>query len=231
MSADALLWYASIFFWMLFSGIGIPPCPEEAGILYAAGVTAVHPEVYWWLAWPLTSAGIVSADVVLYGIGRLWGQRLFEFRWVRWVLKPERRQRLERRFHNHGIKLLIAARFLPPLRTGVFMVAGTIRFSFARFLAADVIFAVLGVGALFFCGTWVIALLHQLGHWVLFVLAPLVALYALYRYFRFLKRRELQGLPEPPISVLEIPLHSPPANGPASPPKESTPQSPERAAR
>jgi membrane protein DedA with SNARE-associated domain len=85
-------WYASIYLWMLFTGNGIPPVPEEAGILYAAGVTSLHPGVHWWLAWPVTSFGIVSADVVLYGIGRLWGQRLFQTRWVKWLLHPERRQ-------------------------------------------------------------------------------------------------------------------------------------------
>src|SRR2546430_7423789 len=81
-TAEALGWYGSIFLWLLFTGIGVPPCPEEAGIIYAAGVTALHPDVKWWLAWPATGAGIVAADMVLYGIGRLWGRRLFDYRWV-----------------------------------------------------------------------------------------------------------------------------------------------------
>jgi membrane protein DedA with SNARE-associated domain len=203
-ATDALFWYASIYCWMLFTGIGIPPCPEEAGILYAAGVTALHPDVHWWLAWPITSLGIVSADVVLYGTGRLWGQKLFEFRWVKWVLKPERRQRLEGRFHEHGIKILIAARFLPPLRTGVFMIAGSIRYSFVRFLLADGVFAVIGVGLFFFCGTWLIDLIGRAKHWLVFVAAALVAVYVLYRYYRYLRRRELRGVPEPPVSVLQV---------------------------
>ena len=54
MSTEALGWYGSIFVWLLLTGIGIPPCPEEAGIIYAAGVTALHGEVKWWLAWPAT---------------------------------------------------------------------------------------------------------------------------------------------------------------------------------
>jgi membrane protein DedA with SNARE-associated domain len=206
LSAEAWGWYASIYLWMLFSGIGIPPCPEEAGILYAAGVTALHPEVHWWLAWPITSLGIVSADVVLYGTGRLWGQRLFEFRWVRWVLKPERRRRLEQRFHDHGIKILIAARFLPPLRTGVFLIAGSIHFSFVRFLVADLVFAVLGVGVIFFSGRWLIGLIGQATHWLVYAAAAAVVVYLLYRYYRFLRGRELRANPRPPVSVLELPL-------------------------
>src|SRR5439155_24287983 len=109
------------------TGIGIPPCPEEAGILYAAGLHALHPEaVQWPLAWLLTGAGIVCADLVLYGVGRRWGASLFEHRWVQRVVSAERRLRIEKGFHEHGVKLLLLARLLPPLRTGVFLIAGAI---------------------------------------------------------------------------------------------------------
>jgi membrane protein DedA with SNARE-associated domain len=206
MSPEAIGWYASIFFWLFFTGLGIPPCPEEAGILYAAGLTALHPELRWWLAWPLTSAGIFCADLVMYALGRFWGHRLFALRWVRWVLSPERRQRLERRFHEHGVKLLIAARLLPPLRTGVFLIAGTIHYPFTRFVAADGSFAVLGVGVLFFCSTGLIELIHRVGSWLLWAAVPVAIVYGLYRYYRYLRTREMRGEPVPPVSVLALPL-------------------------
>jgi membrane protein DedA with SNARE-associated domain len=206
MSPEVIGWYASIFFWLYFTGLGIPPCPEEAGILYAAGLTALHPEMHWWLSWPLTSAGILCADLTLYALGRFWGHRLVRLRWAHWVLSAERRQRLERRFHDHGVKLLIAARLLPPLRTGVFLIAGTIHYSFARFVAADGIFAVIGVGVLYFCSTWLIDLIHQVGSWVLWAAVPVALIYGLYRYYRYLRSRELRGEPTPPVSVLTLPI-------------------------
>ncbi|MCI0702592.1 MAG: VTT domain-containing protein, partial [Planctomycetia bacterium] len=150
MTGEALGWYASIFFWLFLTGIGIPPAPEEAGILYAASVHALHPEVHWSLAWFATGLGIVCADCVLYGVGWKWGPKLFEFRWVQWVLSVERRKRIEHKFNQHGIKLLLLARFLPPLRTGVFLIAGASRYSFVKFLLADVLYAVVGVGLFFF---------------------------------------------------------------------------------
>src|SRR5581483_2966702 len=108
-------WYASIFCWLFFTGIGIPPCPEEAGILYAAGLHSLHPDVVQWpIAWLMTGLGIVCADLVLYGIGWRWGPQLFEHRWVQRAMNAERRQRIERKFQEHGLKLLILARFLPP---------------------------------------------------------------------------------------------------------------------
>jgi hypothetical protein len=39
---ETLGWYASISLWLYFTGIGIPPCPEEAGILYAAGAALIY---------------------------------------------------------------------------------------------------------------------------------------------------------------------------------------------
>jgi membrane protein DedA with SNARE-associated domain len=204
LSLETVGWYCSIYLWLLFTGIGIPPCPEEAGILYAAGLSAIHPEVRWYLAWPLTMAGIVSADTVLYGIGWLWGPRLFQYRWVNRLIKPERRQRLEETFHGHGLKLLLTARLLPPLRTGVFIIAGAIRFSFVRFLLADACFAVIGVGVLFFGGQGLIALIKEAGHWGVYLAAGAVGLYGLYRYYRYLRRRELKVAP-PPASILELP--------------------------
>src|SRR5262249_50914948 len=134
--------------------------PEEAGILYAAGLTALHPEIRWWLAWPLTGRGIVCADAALYGIGRTSGPHIFDFRLVKRVISDQRRKRIERKFAAHGVRILLMARLLPPLRTGIFIMAGAIRFSFVRFLLADLAYAVVGVGVLFFAGQWVIALAH-----------------------------------------------------------------------
>src|SRR4051812_29528068 len=98
---EALHWYISIFLWCCLTGVGLPPLPEEAGILYAASLTALDSDVRWWLAWPSASLGIIAADFLLYGAGRLWGQRVLEFRWVKHVLAEERRRRIEERFHQH----------------------------------------------------------------------------------------------------------------------------------
>jgi membrane protein DedA with SNARE-associated domain len=210
MSVEALVWYVSVFRWLFFTGIGIPPCPEEAGILYAAGLTALHPEVHWWGAWPAAGLGIVCADMVLYGVGRLWGRRLFEFRWVKRLVNAERRARVEAKFSEHGIKLLLMARLLPPLRTGVFITAGAIRYPFVRFVACDAGYAVIGVGIVYFGGTGVIEALKLAGHWAVYALAGVIGVYGLYRYYRYLKEREVRQGGRPPASVLELPARDPP---------------------
>src|SRR5262245_55385924 len=98
MTIEELGWYASMFGWLFFTGIGIPPIPEEAGILYAASLYSLHSDVVDWpLAWAATGLGIVCADTLLYWLGRWWGPRLFEYRWVQKVLSAERRQRIQHR--------------------------------------------------------------------------------------------------------------------------------------
>jgi membrane protein DedA with SNARE-associated domain len=186
----ALYWYGSIFLFLFFTGIGLPPMPEEAGILYAAGLHALHPEVTWWAAWSACGLGILSADCLLYGVGRKIGPRLFEYRWVQRILSNERRLRLEGKIHEHGIKLLVLSRFLPPMRTGVFLITGAARYSFTKFLIADLIYCVAGVGIFFFGGTWLIEMLKRVGYTAVWFVAVPAVVYGLYRYYRYLQKKE-----------------------------------------
>jgi len=193
MAPDSLYWYASIFLWLFCTGVGIPPVPEEAGILYAAGLAAVNDDVYWWIAWPATSLGIIAADLLLYGAGRLWGTQILEHRWVGRMLAPERRRTIEDRFHRYGMQFLLMARLLPPLRTGVFLIAGTIRYSLTRFLIADCVYGVVGVGVVFFGGTALMALFHKIGGWLMFSLAVVAVGLATIYYYRYLRKLELKA--------------------------------------
>jgi membrane protein DedA with SNARE-associated domain len=218
MSGTAFYWYASIFAWLFFTGVGIPPCPEEAGILYAASVNSLHPQVWWPFAWAACGLGIVAADSVLYGVGRKWGTKLFKYRWVQKVIGEERRLRLEGHFAKHGMKMLLMARFLPPLRTGVFLIAGAARYSYLKFLAADLIYAVVGVGAFFFCGTWIVDLLKRFESTAIFVGAVALMAYGLYMYYKLLRRREFASYPMPPVSILQGPQGTVPEGQPATNP-------------
>jgi membrane protein DedA with SNARE-associated domain len=226
---ESLGWYASIFAALFFTGIGIPPVPEEAGILYAASLRALHPEAVGWVgAWLACASGILAADCVLYGTGRKWGPQLFEYRWVQKVMSAERRARIERRFEQHGMKILVLARFLPPLRLGVFLISGASKYPFWKFVVADAIYLVFGVGAFLFAGTWLVELVKWASHWAAYVIAVPLVLYGLYRYYRYLKDRELKAAgidagktPAPPVSILQGPEGAVPEGQPAKDPAKA----------
>jgi hypothetical protein len=101
----------------------------------------------------------------------------------------------------------------------VFLIAGAARYSFAKFLLADALYAVFGVGLFFLGGTWVIELVKRSGHLAVYLLAVAGAGYGLYRYYRFLKRREQRLAPQPPASVLEVPAGAVPEGQAATKPE------------
>jgi membrane protein DedA with SNARE-associated domain len=224
--AEQLGWYVSIFTGLFLTGIGLPPVPEEVMIVSAAGVSAAR-ELRWWLSWPAVVVGIVCADTVLYLVGRHWGYRLFDFRWVQRLIRPERRQRIEGLFHTHGVKLLLTARLLPPLRTGVFLIAGAIRYSYPRFLLADGVYAVFGVGLFFFASRALIDLILRASHLAIPIGAVAVGAFFLYRYYAHLRKRELKAGAQP-VSILDVPAPLPPPAPPQPEPAETPAGSPGR---
>lgn len=196
MASEALGWYTSIFLLLYLTGIGLPPCPEEVGILSAAGLTTLHPDLRWWLAWPAASAGVYCADLTLYAAGRLGGSRLLGQRWVRRVLRTDKLRQIEEKLHRHGMKLLMTARLLLPLRTAVFVTAGAVRYPFIRFLVADSVSVVTVSGAFFFGSQQLIELVRLADHWVLYAALPLAGAYGLYRYWRYRQKKGLRTEPQ-----------------------------------
>jgi membrane protein DedA with SNARE-associated domain len=138
---------------------GFPAGVPWAGLVGAREVVVPtppepHVPLRWWIMLPLCILGVVISDGLLYGMGRFWGPRLLEARWMRRLVPPEKRQRIEENFHNYGVLVLLFARFLPTIRSPIFIMAGTMRVSFSKFLLADGLYAIPGVSLLFFLAFW-----------------------------------------------------------------------------
>lgn len=147
--------YSGIFVALVAAGVGFP-IPEEIPVV-TGGVLAGHLEndLRWWIMLPVCIAGVVVSDGLLYGIGRAWGPRVLELPWIKSrLLSPERRRHIEDNFRRYGVKILLFARFLPAIRSPIFITAGVMRLPFSRFLLADSIYAVPGVTLLFSLGFW-----------------------------------------------------------------------------
>lgn len=137
-----------------------PDAAWPAGIPWAALVTSeqyVAPRrivLRWWIMLPVCIFGVVLSDGLLYGMGRFWGPRLFEKRWMKKMLPDDKRKNIEENFHKYGIWVLLFARFLPAIRSPIFIMAGVMRLSFTKFLLADGIYAIPGVSLLFTLAFW-----------------------------------------------------------------------------
>lgn len=142
--------YIGVFLALLAAGFGVP-IPEELPVI-TAGILVGHEgtTLRWYYMLPVCMAGVVIGDCVLYFIGRKWGRRLLESRWVkRKFLTPEKREHIEKNFHDYGIRVLLGARLLPGIRGPIFIMAGVLRFPFRKFLVADAIYAIPGVNLIF----------------------------------------------------------------------------------
>ena len=98
---------------------------------------------------------------------RVW--RALRVRWVAHVLTPRRHAQVKAKFSRYGNRLMFVARFLPGLRTAVFLTAGmSHRVSFLRFIALDGLAALVSVPFWIWLGylgaehrEWVLAQLHR----------------------------------------------------------------------
>jgi membrane protein DedA with SNARE-associated domain len=140
---------------LVAAGVGAP-IPEELPVIGAGIWVASSPElgVLRWLILPVCFVGILISDVLLYGIGRLWGTRLLEHRWLARLMPPGRREQIESNFHRYGLRILLMVRWLPGIRSPMFVTAGTMRLPLHRFIIADAIAAVAGHSLLFFLAYW-----------------------------------------------------------------------------
>ncbi len=202
-----LIWACVITFSLLVAaGIGFP-IPEEFPII-GAGIWVGHNADLGpirWLILPVCITGVVISDGLLYGMGRFFGSKILEWRAIKRLLPPQKRERIESNFHKYGVLTLLFARFLPAIRSPIFITAGIMRLSFAKFVIADGIYALPGVSLLFFLSFWFGDSFKDYLEAKVHAYRPLVILLAIaavagFLAYHFLRRPVASGDPE------ELPL-------------------------
>lgn len=136
--------YFAVFFVLLICGFGVP-IPEDitlvsGGVISGLGYTNVH------IMLVVSMIGVLVGDSTMYWLGRIYGEKILQFRLIRKIATPERFATVQERFETQGWKLLFVARFLPGLRAVVYLVSGiTRKVSFARFVLVDFFAAIISV--------------------------------------------------------------------------------------
>jgi len=139
--------YLGIFAVLLLGSLGVP-IPEEMAII-AAAVLSHEGIIRWWLALPVCLLGVLTGDMVLYWVGRHWGEDVLNWRMVRLVLTLKREQWLQAAYRRHALKTIVTARHVMGLRAAAFLTAGMASVPFWKFVVADAGAATLGVPFLF----------------------------------------------------------------------------------
>jgi membrane-associated protein len=147
------VWIYAILFFIIFAETGFVVTPFLPGdsLLFVAGSLAAlgNMDVHLLVAVMLVAA--ILGNTLNYEIGRWLGPRVFKNDTSRW-LNPHYLERTHQFFEKWGAASVIAARFVPFLRTYVPFVAGIGAMSRAKYQLFTWIGAVLWVGGLCYLG-------------------------------------------------------------------------------
>ena len=187
--------YAAVFFVLVACGFGVP-IPEDVtlvagGVISGLGYANVHIMV------AVGMLGVLVGDGLMYTAGRVFGHRILKARFVARVMTPKRYAQVQEKFDKYGNRVLFVARFLPGLRTPIFITAGISRkVSYLRFLMMDGLAALISVPVWVYLGAygaentdWLMQKIHQF-QYGLFVLIGIGA--AVLGYFWWKKRQRLR---------------------------------------
>jgi membrane protein DedA with SNARE-associated domain len=114
--------YVALFAVLVACGLGVP-VPEDVSLV-AGGIIAGLGHADLGVMMLVGLAGVLVGDSVVFLVGHHFGQRARKLRWVARVLTPRRYARVQAKFDRYGNRMLFFARFLPGLRTAVFLSAG-----------------------------------------------------------------------------------------------------------
>lgn len=140
---DAATAYVLIVAVLFFCGMGLP-VPEDLTLI-TAGYLVSQETLTYGGATLAGFLGVLSGDTLLFFIGRTYGRRVFELRPVRRMISKERILQAELRIQENARVICFVARFLPGLRTPVFLTAGVMRISPVVFIVQDGFAALLSV--------------------------------------------------------------------------------------
>ncbi len=190
--------YEAVFIALMICGAGLP-LPEDitlvaGGVIAGLGYANVH------TMFALAMFGVLLGDCAIFLLGHHYGARILQWRFVARVLTPARYVKVQEKFDQYGNRMLFFARFLPGMRTTVYLTAGTThRVSFLRFLLIDTMAALISVPIWVYLGyfgadnhEWLMKWIHR-GQSSLWVLIGLLLLTVLVLWWKR-RRRTRCGL-------------------------------------
>ncbi|TAL87715.1 MAG: DedA family protein [Rhodanobacter sp.] len=190
--------YLAVFIALMICGAGLP-LPEDitlvaGGVIAGLGYANVH------AMFALTMFGVLLGDSGIFLLGHHYGDRMLKWRLVARVLTPARYAKVQEKFDRYGNRMLFFARFLPGMRTTIYVTAGTThRVSFPRFLLIDTLAALISVPIWVYLGyfgahnhQWLITWIHR-GQASLWGLVGLVLLIGVLLWWRRRRRRRAKA--------------------------------------
>lgn len=164
---------------LVIASLGIP-IPEDIPLIAAGVLLKLQPGIASWHGTiAVALLGIMSGDLILYTMGRLWGPGVVTHRYVRRLLTPKRFVTLSGKFHRHGVWMVFFGRFVVGIRAAMCLTAGATRYPYWRFFLADFSGALLSVPFFVALGWWFAGMIPTLRAYLSGVQLAIVAVIVL----------------------------------------------------
>lgn len=177
---------------LIVAGLGVP-IPEDI-MLLAAGVLVHRGEVSYAGALIACAIGVFVGDTTIFLIARRLGPAALTRRPLRWVITPERRERVEEMFARRGNVIVFMGRHMAGLRAPIFAMAGMHNMKLRSFWLWDGLGLCVSAPVVIGIGWWLADSLDDakkyMQHFELAVLALIVSLgvgFFVWRRFRRVK--------------------------------------------
>lgn len=200
--------YWAVLFVLLICGMGVP-IPEDITLVTGGVVAGLYPEqVNVHLIFLVSLFGVLAGDGMMFLLGRIYGERVLTFKPVAKLLTPQRFEAVQKKFDQYGNWVLFVARFMPGLRSPIFIVAGMSGISYWRFLLADGLAALISVPVWVYLGyygasniDWLLSIVHK-GQMGIFIVLGLMAAVLGFLWWRN-RRRIAEKLPQVSAKLLK----------------------------
>lgn len=144
--------YLLIFGVLLISGLGVP-LPEDISLI-TAGILVSLNKMSFLGACIIGFLGVMAGDCILFFLGYYMGEKAFQLPLLKKIFTAKRIKLASSKVNNNSKLICFTARFLPGLRSPIFLTAGTLKVKPLTFLLLDGGAALFSVPLWVFVGTW-----------------------------------------------------------------------------
>lgn len=188
------------FLLLVISGIGVP-IPEDVSLVLA-GILSAQYSINLPFIILMMYLAVFIGDCTMYALGRYYGPTILGSRIGQKLFKPSRVQQVHSAFEKYGSAVVFVGRFMPGLRSPLFLTSGSIKYPFGKFIFWDFAAASFSVPFWVYLGYWVwskygedIELLKEkMNHsQKYFLWGALLLTVLLVVYFKFIKKKQKKG--------------------------------------